>query len=346
MTLKDIGEFGFIEKIATGCVVRPQHVLRAIGDDAAAFRTEQPGYVMLVTTDMLIEGVHFIRKASSGFDLGYKAMAVNLSDIAAMGGIAREAFVSIAIPKDCGLNYLEDFYKGMKSLASRFEVNILGGDTTSSQRDLAINITIIGAAPEHQILYRNSAQIGDMIYSTGYLGDSRAGLEFILHHFTPESAEERALIQAHISPEPHLNQGRFLAEFGGVHAAIDVSDGLSSDIAHIAQESHVGVKLHSEKIPISENLRHFCKKFGFDPVEYALSGGEDYVLLCTVSPDQADPLEKEYLKTFQQPLYRIGEIIGSKTLEIVAPDGRITPLISGGWDHFKHEKSPRNKFQG
>ncbi len=337
MTLKDIGEFGFIQKIANGCVVRPRHVLRAIGDDAAAFRTE-PGYVMLVTTDMLIEGVHFIRKASSGFDLGYKAMAVNLSDIAAMGGIVREAFVSIAIPNDCGLDYLEDFYKGMKSLASRFEVNILGGDTTSSKRDLAINITVIGAAPEHQILYRNSAQIGDRIYATGYLGDSRAGLEFILHHITPESVQERALIQAHISPEPHLNQGRFLAQFGGVHAAIDISDGLSSDIAHIAQESHVGVRLYLEQIPISENLRHFCKKFGFDPVEYALSGGEDYVLVCTVAPDQADRLEKEYLKTFHQPLYRIGEITDSKALEIIAPDGRITPLISGGWDHFKSAK--------
>jgi thiamine-monophosphate kinase len=340
MTLKDIGEFGFIQKIASGCVVRPQHVLRAIGDDSAAFRTE-PGYVMLVTTDMLIEGVHFIRESLSGFDLGYKAMAVNLSDIAAMGGIAREAFVSIAIPKDCGLDYLEDFYNGMKSLASRFDVNILGGDTTSSQRDLAINITVIGIAPEHQILYRNTAQIGDRIYCTGYLGDSRAGLEFILHHITPESAEERALIQAHISPEPHLRQGRFLAEFGGVHAAIDVSDGLSSDIAHIAQESHVGVKLHSEKIPISESLRHFCKKFGFDPVEYALSGGEDYVLICTVAPERAERLEQEYLKTFHQPLYRIGEITDSKTLEIIAPDGRIMPLISGGWDHFKSAIQPR-----
>jgi thiamine-monophosphate kinase len=334
MMLKEIGEFGFIRKIARGCLIRPQHVIRAIGDDAAVFETEAD-HVTLVTTDMLVERIHFLRHTASGFDLGYKAMSVNLSDIAAMGAIAREAFVSIAIPEDCGTDYLEDIYHGMKSLASRFDVNIIGGDTTSSRTDLVINLTIIGAAHRDRILYRNAAQCGDIVCSTGYLGDSRAGLHFVLQGIKPESVSEHALYQAHILPEPHLAQGHFLANIGGVHAAIDISDGLSSDIAHIADESDVGVRLYLEKMPVSNNLQKFCERFGFDPFEYALSGGEDYVLVCTVAPEQIEHVEKEFFHKFGQTLYRIGEITEADTMEIICPDSRITPLISKGWDHFK-----------
>ena len=141
MKLDDIGEFGFIKKISRGCLIRPDNVIKSIGDDAAAF-TVAPDQVSLITTDLLVERIHFIRNSISGSDLGYKSLAVNLSDIAAMGGIAREAFVSVAIPQDCPLEYMEAFYDGMKRLAARFDVNILGGDTTRSKEDLIINIVV------------------------------------------------------------------------------------------------------------------------------------------------------------------------------------------------------------
>ena len=232
MTLKDIGEFGFIKKISSGCLIRPQNIVKAIGDDAAAFRSDA-GQLSLVTTDLLVERIHFLRDAISGFDLGYKSLAVNLSDIAAMGGTAREAFVSIAIPEDCPIGYLEDIYSGMKDLAAKYEVNILGGDTTSSKIDLILNVAVHGAVAEKEMLCRDAARAGDIIFSTGFLGDSKAGLHLILNHIAADSDELKSLLNAHLLPEPHLHEGHLLAKHPETHAAIDTSDGLSADLGHI-----------------------------------------------------------------------------------------------------------------
>jgi len=336
VNLKDIGEFGFIKRISRGCLIRPQNVIKAIGDDAAAF-IPAPGQATLVTTDLLVERIHFLRNATSGFNLGYKALSVNLSDIAAMGGIAREAFISIAIPENCPIDFLEDLYKGMKTLAAEFDVNLLGGDTTRSKADLIINISVVGSAFEKEILYRNTARRGDIICSTGFLGDSRAGLHLIINDIKADSNELKALLDAHLLPKPYLREGRFLARRGGVHAVIDVSDGLSSDIGHIAEESNVGIRLYSEKIPVSNNLEKFCAWFDFDPVEYALAGGEDYTLLCTISPDKADHIAADYLKRFRNPLYQIGEITDSGDMKLILPNGQIRSFAPSGWDHFKKE---------
>ena len=289
MTLKDIGEFGFIKKISRGCLLRPESIIKAIGDDAAAFTTD-PTQVSLITTDLLVERIHFLRNRISGFDLGYKSLAVNLSDIAAMGGTARESFVSIAIPEDCPLEYLEALYDGMKDLAARFDVNILGGDTTRSKIDLIINVVVHGTVAREEMLCRDAAEPGDVIFSTGYLGDSRAGLHLVLNDIPADSDAWRNLLRAHRVPEPHLLEGRFLARQPGVKAAIDTSDGLSSDLGHIAEESGVGAVLYADKIPVSGDLKLFCRRFDFDPTAYALAGGEDYTLLCTVSPENAAAL--------------------------------------------------------
>lgn len=337
MKLKDIGEFGFIEKIASGCLIRPQNVLKAIGDDAAAF-TMNSEEVILLTSDMLVERVHFLKHATSGFNLGYKSLAVNLSDIAAMGGVAKEAFVSIAVPENCSLEYLEDFYKGMKTLAREFDVNILGGDTTGSKSDLIVNISLTGSVPKNEILYRDAAQPGDIIFSTGCLGDSKAGLHLILNRIPADSQYLKSLFEAHILPKPYLREGRFLASQGGVHAAIDISDGLRSDLGHILKQSRVGACLYADKIPISANLRKFCERFAFDPLEYALSGGEDYTLAGTLSRDKAEQIARNYFETFGQPLYFIGEITDSGLMETIFPDGRLYTTNSSGWDHFKSEK--------
>jgi thiamine-monophosphate kinase len=336
VNLRDIGEFGFIKRISRGCLIRPQNVIKAIGDDAAAFIPE-PGQVILVTTDLLVERIHFLRDATSGFNLGYKALSVNLSDIAAMGGIAREAFISIAVPENCLIEYLEDLYNGIKTLAAEFDVNLLGGDTTRSKADLIINISVVGYAFEKEILYRNTAQHGDIICTTGFLGDSRAGLYLIINDIKADSNELKALLNAHVIPKQYLREGRFLALQDGVHAVIDVSDGLSSDIGHIAEESNVGIRLYSEKIPVSNNLIKFCARFDFDPVEYALAGGEDYTLLCTISPDKADHVAANYLKRFRNQLYQIGEITDSGKMELILSNGQIRSFTPSGWDHFKYE---------
>ncbi|MBW2202234.1 MAG: thiamine-phosphate kinase [Deltaproteobacteria bacterium] len=336
MNLRDIGEFGFIKRISRGCLIRPHNVIKAIGDDAAAF-IPAPGQVILVTTDLLVERIHFLREATSGFNLGYKALSVNLSDIAAMGGIAREAFISIAVPENCSIEYLEDLYNGIKTLAAEFDVNLLGGDTTRSKADLTINVSLVGYAFEKEILYRNTAQHGDIICTTGFLGDSRAGLYLIINDIKADSNELKALLNAHLLPKPYLREGRFLARQGGVRAVIDVSDGLSSDIGHIAEESNVGIRLYSAKIPVSNNLIKFCAWFDFDPVEYALAGGEDYTLLYTISPDKADHVAADYLKRFRNPLYQIGEITDSGKMELILSNGRIRSFTPSGWDHFKYE---------
>jgi thiamine-monophosphate kinase len=338
MKLKEIGEFGFIKKISRGCLIRPDNIIKAIGDDAAAFATA-PDQLSLITTDLLVERIHFLRDAISGFDLGYKSLAVNLSDIAAMGGTAREAFVSIAIPNDCQLDYLEAVYSGIKDLATEFDVNVLGGDTTRSKKDLIINIVVQGIVSKEELLCRDAARPGDVIFSTGFLGDSKAGLHLILNQIDAGTEPLAALLKAHLVPQPHLRQGRFLARQPGVHAAIDTSDGLSSDLAHIAEESRVGARLYAEKIPISANLKDFCTRFAFDPIDYALSGGEDYTLLCTIAPQNADKIANDFEKEFKRPLFAIGKITAKKQIEVVYPDGETKPLTPTGWDHFKAKEN-------
>ena len=289
----------------------------------------------MITTDLLVERIHFLRSAITGFDLGYKSLAVNLSDIAAMGGTAREAFVSIAIPTDCPLDYLEALYDGMRNLAAKFHVNILGGDTTRSKDDLIINVAVYGMVAREEMLCRNAAKPGDIIFSTGFLGDSKAGLHLILNNIPSDSAELIGLHKAHLVPEPHLREGRFLACRPAVHAAIDTSDGLSSDLGHIANESGVGATLYSENLPISDFLNKFCRQFDADPVDYALSGGEDYTLVCTIAPDEADIIAEQFKQEFMRPLFRIGKITRSRQLVVLHPDGTSKRIIPTGWDHFK-----------
>lgn len=333
MTLKDLGEFGFIDRIKKGCLIRPEGVVQAIGDDAAAFEVAE-GQLTLVTTDLLVERVHFLRSATTGFNLGYKALAVNLSDIAAMGGTAREAFVSIAVPADCELAFLEDLYKGMRHLAGQYDVNLLGGDTTRSMEDLVINVGLVGCVDRDRMLTRAAARPGDRIFTTGYLGDSRAGLHLILNRIEPVDKHRQALFDAHIRPYPFLAEGTFIAAQKGVHAGIDVSDGLSSDLGHILSASRVGARLWGERIPISPALEAFCREFEFNARDYALAGGEDYTLVVTIAPERAAALEQAYGDNFGRPLYEIGEITDSGRLELVDEQNRARIIEARGWNHF------------
>jgi thiamine-monophosphate kinase len=338
--LQDIGEFGFIDRIRKGCVVRPRNVVRPIGDDAAAF-TPEGGRLTLVTTDLLVERVHFLTERISGEDLGAKSLAVNLSDIAAMGGEAREAFVSLAIPESVAVAYLEAFYDGMKELAVTHAVNILGGDTTGSRSDLMIAVTVTGSVPAAELLRRDGARPGDVVFVTGWLGDSRAGLHWILEDAHGLHGEDRELVRAHRRPRPHLEEGRFLATAGGVNSAIDVSDGAASDAGHIASESGVGMRFFEDRIPVSPVLRNFCARNGRDPARFALAGGEDYVLLCTVSASRAEEIARRFQDRFGRPLHRVGEVIEDRRMELVRSSGNVEALEPEGWDHFKKKPTRR-----
>ncbi len=335
MELSEIGEFGFIRRIRPGTLFRPERIVRGIGDDAAAFRPGE-GKLALVTTDLLVEGIHFLAGDRHFYDLGWKALAVNLSDIAAMGGEAREAFVALAVPPATPLAALEEIYRGIGDLASRFQVNLLGGDTTGAPRDLVICITIYGEAAEGELLLRSGARPGDLLVVTGNLGESRAGLEILLEGAPAEGEDEAALLFAHRRPLPHLAEGRFLAAAGGaVHAAIDVSDGLGADLAHLLEESGVGARLHAARLPISDPLRRFCRRRGAAPTPYAFAGGEDYVLLAAVAPEAVSRLQDRFRERFGRGLVVIGEITAPEVREWIEENGAVRELSAPGWDHFR-----------
>ncbi|RTZ99918.1 MAG: thiamine-phosphate kinase [Deltaproteobacteria bacterium] len=336
MTLKRIGEFGLIERISSGCLFRPERVIRGIGDDAAAVTTTADE-TLLLSTDMLVEGIHFLRRAVSGEDLGCKALAVNLSDIAAMGGMAREALVSIAVPEDCGAGFIEAMYRGMKSLAARYHVNIIGGDTTGSRSDLVISITVTGSVAKNRILRRDQARVGDVVCLTGYPGESAAGLYLILNPVDGAADFFDHLLRRHHRPRPHLKEGQWLAGSGAVHAAIDISDGLSSDLGHVIRQSGVGVRIDAGCLPVSTFLQTFCDRFECDPIDYILDGGEDYVLLCTVSPDAVSGVSTGFEATFGRPLHQIGEIVAGSRFKLTAEAGDTRIVSPKGWNHFKKE---------
>jgi thiamine-monophosphate kinase len=225
----------------------------------------------------------------------------------------------------------------MRGLAAEHRVNLLGGDTTGSKGDLVINLTVVGSVAKERMLTRDAAKPGDCIFCTGRLGDSRAGLHMILNHLKPDGPDEQALFNAHILPRPHLDEGDFLSRQKGVHAAIDVSDGLASDLGHILEQSRVGARLQAEDIPVSPQLQNFCYCMGFDALDYAINGGEDYCLILTITPEWAEKVRAAYVERFGRPLYELGGITSGGGLELENSKGRVTRIAAGGWDHFKGE---------
>jgi thiamine-monophosphate kinase len=333
MKLSDIGEFGFIDRFTPDSIKRAQGLIQGIGDDAAVLEKDSRSY-FLVTTDLLIEDVHFLRNKISPWQLGRKSLAVNLSDIAAMGGIATEAFLSLGIPKDMDVGYWDDFYRGFKDLAARWEVNLSGGDTTRSKGPIVISVTVIGDVPIDEVIYRKGAQPGDRIAVTGFLGDSAAGLDLIINNRTEDESRYPDLIKAHNEPIPHLAEGRFLAHYGAVTAMIDISDGLTSDLGHIVERSSIGATVELEKIPLSKSFKGYMESKNRDKWKLSLGGGEDYVLLCTITPDRFDTIRRDWEKQFRRPLYDIGVIEEKLGLRFSHPDGAEETLFLKGFDHF------------
>ena len=334
MKLADIGEFGLIHRIAPQFLPDvPQHSL-GIGDDCAVL-PHNDHESLLVTTDMLIQDIHFLREKTRARDLGYKSLAVNLSDIAAMGGIPTAAFLSLAVPTDISVDWLDDFFAGINDLAHKSATPLLGGDTTKSKSGVIINIVVVGRVHPEKIKYRTTAQVGDVVCLTSEIGDSGGGLQIILHNLEDTNDSNiQQLLTAHHKPEPHLPQGVWLASQESVHAMLDVSDGIDSDIKRIMEASQVGARVDIASLPISASLTKIANRFDWNAAEIAATGGEDYCLLCTIHPDHYESVAAAFAKEFDNPLYQIGAIQAGHQLEYFDQNQKID-FAKHGWDHFK-----------
>lgn len=308
MSLASLGEFGLIEQIDKSFTV-PSGI-KGIGDDCAVI-PQQTGLDTLVSTDMLIEGIHFIRKDISAKELGWKSAAVNFSDIAAMGGRPTGTFLSFALPGDLEEEWVKDFIEGFRQMSevvaeqllgfpdSSSCIPLLGGDTTSSPGPVCINVTVTGECPHGSAKLRSGARAGDLICVTGPLGDSAAGLDVILKRQAATSGsgekstadgdgglaeEESYLLSRHYHPIPRIREGLVLSSCEGVHAMMDISDGIASDLGHILKASGKAAFIELESIPLSPQMKAYCTVHGLDPYALATGGGEDYELLFTLDP--------------------------------------------------------------
>lgn len=330
MKISQLGEFNFIkrfqpifsDKLGVGVV--------GIGDDCSVVPFDKDLY-QITTTDLLIEGVHFLKEKISPFDLGVKSINVSVSDIAAMGGTPESAFLSIAIPNNIEVSYLDEFYRGINHACKRYSISLLGGDTSHSLSDLMINILIQGKVEKKQVKLRSSASVGDIICLTGPLGDSKIGLEMILGKYS--SHDQEYFLEKHNFPLAHLEEARFLSKYNDVHAMIDVSDGLSSDIHHICIQSKVKAILDSDLIPFSKEASKILEIME-NKIEFILNSGEEYCLLLTLSKKMKKSIFKAYSEKFSKELYEIGEIVDGAGV-FIKKGKNLKVLRPKGFDHFQ-----------
>jgi thiamine-monophosphate kinase len=334
MQLSEIGEFGLIKKLRRKVKNIPHEILAGIGDDAAAIKTA--GKKILVTTDMLIEGIHFDLSFTSFYQLGHKFLAVNISDILAMGGTPKYFFTGLGIPKNYRSEYIDELYSGISGIAGKFKITIAGGDTCMSKSGFILSGTLIGSADG--IITRSGAKAGDGIFVTGTLGDSAMGLMLLKKFKKPinitqnfvrarsprpyktlYSRDVLFLMRKHLMPEPVP-----LKNISGITSMIDISDGLLIDLGHVCDESKVGAVIYKDKIPVSAALAGAAKISGTDPLDFALKGGEDYALLFTAP------------QNIRTEAFQIGEII-RKGRFIIDEKGRKTRFKPEGYEHFKRQ---------
>lgn len=337
-SVRDVGELALIQRVRRSAARAAGEGVRVgIGDDTAVLALS-PDAVLLATTDLVVEDIHFRRASATPRDIGWKAIAVNLSDIAAMGGVPRWALIAIALPASTPMEDVDEFYAGLEEAASPHRVVVVGGDTSASPAGWVINVTLLG---EHrgQPRLRSMARPGDAIAVTGSVGRSAAGLAVLESGRTsawnalgPMALDE--LIQSHLRPRARVSEGMFLASQPGVRAMMDCSDGLATDLGHICRESGVGATVRLDRLPVSAAVRQAGRAAGRDPMAWATGGGEDYELLLTCGRDSADEIAAGLERATGTRLTVIGEVVAGEPR--IAWIGALGEPVSipAGYEHF------------
>jgi thiamine-monophosphate kinase len=330
MKVSELGEFGLIDLLAkmiadSGINKSAPDLILGIGDDAAAWRGDKS--IQLATVDSMVQDIHFSLETTTWQELGWKSLAINLSDIAAMGGVPRYALVNLALPEDTEVENISKLYQGMIELARQFTVAIAGGNISRSPQ-VAITITVLGGSMNDKILTRSAARPGDTVAVTGYLGSAAAGLEMLKKKLRFRSKDSQYLREAFLHPIPRIAEGQMLVKHG-ITNAIDISDGLLSDLRHICEASRVGARVDVNCLPIHAAVK---ASFGEKAVEMALSGGEDYELLFTGNAATISNIKAEVLC----PVTTIGEIIAGEPgkIDLLDASGRPARISGTGWRHF------------
>lgn len=336
--LSALGEFGLIDRLKEDVKFYNKESIYGIGDDSAVIDPGTEEY-LLISTDMLVEGIHFDLSYCPLKHLGYKAVAVNLSDIAAMNGIPKQITVSLAISNRFSVEAIEELYRGIHTACKNYQVDLVGGDTTSSLKGLILSITAAGVVPKSRITYRKNAQINDIICVTGDLGAAYLGLQSLIQEkevflsnpeMQPELEEKSYLVQRQLKPEARTDMVYEFRELDIVPSAmIDLSDGLASDLMHICKNSGVGAVIFEDKLPIDMLVNEVAVQYQLSPVTCALNGGEDYELLFTI---RQQDFEKIKLHSQITPIGYITEKGQDVLLRTRANE--IVPLQAQGWTHF------------
>jgi len=338
MEVGSLGEFKLIKLIRDLLGRPPGNVLVGIDDDAAVVELPD-GRCYLLTSDMFLEGIHFKTAWATPWQIGWRAMAANLSDVAAMGGEPLFALVSVSIPPSTEVGFVGELYKGIGAISSEFGCSVVGGDTNSSGSGLVISIALFGRADRARISLRSGAEIGDLIFVTGDLGGSKAGLEVLKRGREPFRGMDETLIgrilAKHLEPIPRIREARAISAKLRVSSAIDISDGLSSDLHHICERSGVGARLYADRIPVDEGTEEVARRLSKSPMDYVLSGGEDFELLFTVPRGEPTERISEIEGLTGTKISLIGEIVSpSDGCKLIYPDGAEVPVEPSGYRHF------------
>ena len=339
--IQELGEFGLIDRITKDFTTYHKSTEKGIGDDAAVI--QQHDQVMVTSTDMLVEGVHFDLSYVPLKHLGYKAMSVNFSDIAAMNALPYQVLVNVAISNRFSVESMEELYEGIKLACDDYKVDLIGGDTTSSRSGLVISVTVFGQAKRKQLTYRNGAKKGDIICVTGDVGAAYLGLQLLEREkqvflsnpeMQPKLEGFDYLLERQLKPQARTDIVHELAEANVIPTAmIDVSDGLASELFHICTQSEVGCVIYEEKLPIDNETHQVASDFKMPIATVALNGGEDYELLFTIKQEDFEKIDKIAQIS---PIGYISELKDNLLLHTRA--GQNLPIQAQGWAHFKKEK--------
>ena len=337
--IKDLGEFGLIDTLTKNFTTHVSTTLKGVGDDAAVISISETE-AMLVSTDMLVEGIHFNLMYTPLMHLGYKSVVVNLSDIYAMNGKPTQITVSFAVSSRFPLEALEELYAGIKKACDFYQVDLVGGDTTSSLSGLVISITALGTANKKDIVYRGGAKEYDLVVVSGDLGGAYMGLQLLERerevfkanpNIQPDLDGHDYLLERQLKPEARQDVISFLKELEVVPTSmIDISDGLASELFHICKASNVGCTIYDDRVPLDAKTSMAAIEFNIDPITAALNGGEDYELLFTVK-------QEDYEKVAANPNFTvIGHITDRASgLNLVDKHGAVVPIQAQGWNHFE-----------